>query len=161
MIFHNFRVFDVTLTQHKRCLYSEFFWSAFSWIQTEYGDLQKNFEYGHFLRSIICWCHSTIIEGAQSKRKQVDHVLCYFASGKAVLSLSILTKYNFLTPFCYWLRFNLNDTLKAYFCNVIRCSALSLWVGYFYFILFFNILFYFIIIFYFYYLHLCSFSGCF
>ena len=46
--------------------YSEFFWSVFSRIQTEYGEIlrifpysvwirentdQKNFDYGHFLRS--------------------------------------------------------------------------------------------------------------
>ena len=50
----------------KKCPYSEFFWSAFSRIRTEYGDLlhkspysiqmpksmdQKNSEYGHFLGS--------------------------------------------------------------------------------------------------------------
>ena len=51
----------------KSCPYSEFFWSVFSGIWTEYGDLrskspysvqmrenadQKNSEYGHFLRSV-------------------------------------------------------------------------------------------------------------
>ena len=50
----------------KKCQYSEFFWFAFSHIWTEYGDLVrspysvrmrenadlKNFEYGHFLRSV-------------------------------------------------------------------------------------------------------------
>ena len=49
--------------QHKKCPYSEFFWSVFSRIWTEYGDLlrissysvrmrektdYKNFEYGQF-----------------------------------------------------------------------------------------------------------------
>ena len=50
----------------RKCQYSEFFWFAFSHIWTEYGDLVrspysvrmrenadlKNFEYGHFLRSV-------------------------------------------------------------------------------------------------------------
>ena len=50
----------------KNCQYSEFFWSIFSRIPTEYGDLpskssnsvqmpenteENNFEYGHFLDS--------------------------------------------------------------------------------------------------------------
>ena len=50
----------------KKCLYSEFFWSAFPRIQTEYGEIlrispysvqmlenmdQENSEYGHFLHS--------------------------------------------------------------------------------------------------------------
>ena len=50
----------------KNCPYSEFFWSIFSRIPTEYGDLpskssnsvqmpenteENNFEYGHFLDS--------------------------------------------------------------------------------------------------------------
>ena len=50
----------------KKCLYSELFWSTFSHIRTEYGEIlrispysvwmrknagQNNTEYGHFLRS--------------------------------------------------------------------------------------------------------------
>ena len=50
----------------EKCAYSEFFWSVFSRIWTEYGEIlrispysvcvwentyQKNFEYGHFSRS--------------------------------------------------------------------------------------------------------------
>ena len=59
--------FDPAITLRKKCLYSEFFWSPFSRIQTQYGDLQskftfsvqmrenadqKSFEYGHFSRSV-------------------------------------------------------------------------------------------------------------
>ena len=55
-------------TLRKKWPYSEFFWSVFSRIWAEYGDLlpkspysvrmwentdYKNFEYGHFLRSIL------------------------------------------------------------------------------------------------------------
>ena len=54
------------LSLRKKCPYSEFFWSVFSRIQTEYGEIrsispysvrvrentdQKNSEYGHFSRS--------------------------------------------------------------------------------------------------------------
>ena len=53
-------------TLRERCPYSELFWSAFSRIRTEYGDIlhisphsvrmrenadQNNFEHGHFSRS--------------------------------------------------------------------------------------------------------------
>ena len=58
----------VTTTLREKCPYSEFFWSIFSHIWTNYGDLlcislysirmgenadQKNSEYGPFLRSAI------------------------------------------------------------------------------------------------------------
>ena len=51
----------------EKCLYSELFWSVFSRIRTEYGEIrsispysvrmwenadQNNSEYGHFLRSV-------------------------------------------------------------------------------------------------------------
>ena len=51
----------------KKCPYSELFWSAFSRIRTEYGEIRRispysvrmrenadenNSEYGHFLRSV-------------------------------------------------------------------------------------------------------------
>ena len=48
----------------EKCPYSEFFWSLFSLIRTEYGEIrrysvwmrenayQKNSEYGHFSRSV-------------------------------------------------------------------------------------------------------------
>ena len=39
----------------EKCLYSEFFWSVFSRIRTEYGEIltdQKISEYGHFSRSV-------------------------------------------------------------------------------------------------------------
>ena len=54
---------------HKKRPYSEFFWSVFSRIQNEHGEIlgispysvwkrqntdQKNFEYGRFLRSVTC-----------------------------------------------------------------------------------------------------------
>ena len=53
----------------EKCAYSELFWSAFSRIRTEYGEIlrispysvrmrenadQNNSEYGHFLRSALC-----------------------------------------------------------------------------------------------------------
>ena len=59
--------FRICITPHKKCPYLEFFWSVFSQIRTEYGEIrsispfsvrmrentdQKNSEYGHFLRSI-------------------------------------------------------------------------------------------------------------
>ena len=52
----------------EKCLYSEFFWSVFSRIRTEYGKIrsispysvqirentdQKNSEYGHFSRNVF------------------------------------------------------------------------------------------------------------
>ena len=55
------------LTLRKKCPYSELFWSAFSCIRTEYGEIrsispysvrmrenvdQNNSEYGHFSRSV-------------------------------------------------------------------------------------------------------------
>ena len=55
------------LTLHEKCLYSDFFWSAFSRIRIEHGDLlckfsyldrirentdQKNSEFEHLLRSV-------------------------------------------------------------------------------------------------------------
>ena len=53
-------VLDINLpwcyTQHEKYPYSEFFWSIFSRVRTEYEDIrknadQKNYEYGHFSRS--------------------------------------------------------------------------------------------------------------
>ena len=56
-----------TVTLRKKCPYSEFSWSVFSYMRTHYGDLlcksshsvqirkkidQKNFKYEHFLRSV-------------------------------------------------------------------------------------------------------------
>ena len=61
-------MFDRTLTLPKKCPYSEFFWSVFSRIRTEYGGIlrdtarirenadQKNSEYGHFSRSVKKRC---------------------------------------------------------------------------------------------------------
>ena len=58
---------DVTIPLRKKCPYSEFFWSMFSRIRTECGEIlhispysvqmrentnQKNPEYGHFLSSV-------------------------------------------------------------------------------------------------------------
>ena len=55
------------ITLRKKCPYSELFWSAFSRIRTEYGEIlrispysvrmrgssdQNNSEYGHFSRSV-------------------------------------------------------------------------------------------------------------
>ena len=54
----------------KKCPYSELFWSAFSHIRTEYGEIlrispysvrmrenadKNNFEYGYFVRSVCFW----------------------------------------------------------------------------------------------------------
>ena len=62
-----FRGSHLILTLRKMCPYSELFWSEFSLILTEYGEIrsispysfqmrentdQNNFEYGHFLRSV-------------------------------------------------------------------------------------------------------------
>ena len=59
------------LTLRKKCPYSELFWSAFSWIRTEYGKIRiispywvqmrentdhNNSEYGHFSRSLTFLC---------------------------------------------------------------------------------------------------------
>ena len=56
-----------SITLHEKCPYSELFWSAFSRIWTEYGEIlcispysarmrentdQNHSEYGHFLRSV-------------------------------------------------------------------------------------------------------------
>ena len=58
MKFLNLNYYSVTL--RKKCQYSELFWSAFSHIWTEYGEIvrmqengdQNNSEYGHFSRSV-------------------------------------------------------------------------------------------------------------
>ena len=57
----------IYMALREKCLYSELFWSAFSRIWTEYGEMrsispysvrmpenadQSNSEYGHFLRSV-------------------------------------------------------------------------------------------------------------
>ena len=65
---HSFTyLFESHHSVRKKCLYSELFWSAFSRIRTEYGEIlrispysvrmpenvdQNNSEYGHFLRSM-------------------------------------------------------------------------------------------------------------
>ena len=61
---------SVFRTLREKCLYSELFWSAFSSIWTEYGEIlrispysvrmrenadQNNSEHGHFLRSGTLW----------------------------------------------------------------------------------------------------------
>ena len=61
----------------EKCLYSEFFWSIFPRIWTEYGEFlcvfrlntdQKNSEYGHFSRSedwilaVLCFSNSQIVD---------------------------------------------------------------------------------------------------
>ena len=58
---------DVLIPLREKCPYSELFWSFFSRIRTEYGEIlrispysfcmrgntgQNNSEYGHFLRSV-------------------------------------------------------------------------------------------------------------
>ena len=64
-------------TQREKCPYSEFFWSVFFRIRTEYGDLlrkysysvqmrentdQKNFECGYFLRSDERMCNGKLLQ---------------------------------------------------------------------------------------------------
>ena len=59
--------FNAMLILREKCTYSELFWSAFSRIRTEYGEIllispysvqmlenadQNNSEYGHFLRNV-------------------------------------------------------------------------------------------------------------
>ena len=43
----------------KKSLYLKLFWSVFSRIRTEYGEIQNNSEYGHFLTSAI-WGQSSM-----------------------------------------------------------------------------------------------------
>ena len=66
---YNYDYFEVDKhTLRKKCLYSELFWSVFSRIRTEYGEIrsispysvqmlettdQSNSEYGHFLRNVV------------------------------------------------------------------------------------------------------------
>ena len=60
--------FIVFIILREKCSYSEFFWSIFYRIRTEYGEIlrispysvrmlentdQKNYEHGHFLRSVL------------------------------------------------------------------------------------------------------------
>ena len=55
----NLQYSSLRYSLRKKCLYSELFWSVFSRIRTEYGEIlrmrentdQNNSEYGHFLRS--------------------------------------------------------------------------------------------------------------
>ena len=52
--FRNFSDILMSYALREKYPYSEFFWSVFSRIRTEYGDLQinqKNSKYGYFLRS--------------------------------------------------------------------------------------------------------------
>ena len=59
-------MFSTSFSRREKCSYSELFWSAFSRIRTEYGEIhrispyfvqmrenadQNNSEYGHFSRS--------------------------------------------------------------------------------------------------------------
>ena len=71
----NSKIFRTTLCE--KCPYSELFWSAFSRIRTEYGEIrnisltisvrmrkhtdQNNSEYGHFLRRTIVLCQSLVL----------------------------------------------------------------------------------------------------
>ena len=66
--FMNYLFNNLRLAPHENCPYSELFWSAFSRIRTEYGEIrsissnsvqmwenadQNNSEYGYFLRSVV------------------------------------------------------------------------------------------------------------
>ena len=68
-LFETNRNFFVKETLREKCPYSELFWSAFSGIRTEYGEIlgispysfrmwenvdQNSSKYGHFLRSKSC-----------------------------------------------------------------------------------------------------------
>ena len=64
---NEFIMFTISFSLHKKCPYSEFFWSIFSHLRIEYGEIrsiapylvrmrentdQKNSECGHFSRSV-------------------------------------------------------------------------------------------------------------
>ena len=66
----------MNITLRKKCPYSEFFWFAFSRIQTEYGEIRSislysvqmrenadhnNSEYGHFSRSVTVKIDALIV----------------------------------------------------------------------------------------------------
>ena len=94
------------LTLHKRCPYSEFFWSVFPSIFTEYGEIysvqmwkrtdQKNSEYRHFPRSVIHNCNIKISIFLQKTLTcwfinililQLSALLCYFYFNTVILSV--------------------------------------------------------------------------
>ena len=74
--FFNFQVCNYTTKKfaqnalRKNCLYSELFWSVYSRIRTEYGEIlrnsvqmrentdQNNSEYGHFYAVMFAFCSS-------------------------------------------------------------------------------------------------------
>ena len=64
------------LSLREKCPYSKLFWSVFSRIRTEYGQIlrifpysdrmrentdQNNSEYGHFLRSVLVMSHVLLV----------------------------------------------------------------------------------------------------
>ena len=77
--FFNFQVCNYTTKKfaqnalRKNCLYSELFWSVFSRIRTEYGEIlrnpvrmrentdQNNSEYEHFYAVMFAFCSSFVI----------------------------------------------------------------------------------------------------
>ena len=88
------------LPLRKGCPYSELFWSVFSRIRTEFGDIlpissysvrirentdQNNSDYGHFLRSLLPLIHMFLAKQLTSKRTyffknipEVEDSLFYF-----------------------------------------------------------------------------------
>ena len=70
-----------------KCPYSQLFWSAFSHIRTEYGEIlrvptysvripentdQNNSEYGHFLRSLVM---QLLSQGTERNKGNISHIL--------------------------------------------------------------------------------------
>ena len=71
----------------EKCPYSQLFWSAFSHIRTEYGEIlrvptysvripentdQNNSEYGHFLRSLVM---QLLSQGTERNKGNISHIL--------------------------------------------------------------------------------------
>ena len=83
-----------SLIRRKKCPYSEFFWSVFSRIQTEYfvycilrlntsvrmqeNTDQRNSKYGHFSHSVIDLWWSKCLNSVKGNDSDTNNVNCYF-----------------------------------------------------------------------------------
>ena len=65
---------NVSLSLRKKCLYSEFFWSVFSHIRTEYGDLLD--QYGPFLCSV--YLKETVVQNGSYAYLETLSQTCSF-----------------------------------------------------------------------------------
>ena len=91
------RVFNWYSTLRKKCPYSELFWSVFSGIRTEYGEIQSispysvrmlenadhnNSEYGRFLRSVTLLPNTIFMVSffENRPRKKTEMILRSFKS---------------------------------------------------------------------------------